>query len=222
MKKSFFLNLKNNKVAIKYLIESRNGNKSSQRYLYDSLLNHTEKYMYRLWYRFKDVGLTIAEVREEFTYCFMQLLTEFDETIGVYLLQYFNCSLYKRIKAIHKRAKCVTRKRQAASNGKEDDYFNNDFYIAELDHDENKKRIDDKELTSIILGPTSKVLDDEEKYVFEFLTQSYSILEISKMSKMKYAKCLKKFKTGSSKIKHYLKKIKYEEALDNDGAPAED
>ena len=222
MKKSDFINLKNNKVAIKYLVESRNGNKSSQRYLYDSLFAHTDRYMYRLWYRFRDVGLTIAEVREEFTYCFMQLLTEFDENIGVYVLQYFNCSLYKRVKAIHKRAKCVTRKRQAASNGKEDDYFSNDFYICELDHDENKKRIDDKELSSIILGPASKVLDDEEKYIFEFLTQSYSLLEISRISKMKYAKCLRKFKTGSSKIRHFLKKIKYDEESKETSSPLEE
>ncbi len=222
MKKHSFINLKNNKVAIKYLIESREGNKSSQRYLYEALKEYTKNYIYSLWYRHSGVGLTFQEVDEEFTYCYMQLLEKFDETLGIYLLRYFNALLYKRVKAIHKRAKCVTRRIQASSNGPTEDYFSNDYSIKEIDYDENKKRIDDSELSNIILGPTSKVLDDEEKYVFEFLTQSYSIREIAKISKLKYSQCLKKYKTGSSKIRHYLKRINLDENANSSASVMEE
>lgn len=206
MKKKIFIDLKNNEVAKDYVELSFEGDKTAQRHLYDALVCAARSIQYKFYYSAKKVGLNLKDLEEECMHCFMQLLENYDEEKGT-VEGYFKSMYFNRVRTAIRRQSSSTRMTEVLAIGANDDFSDNEADFSCSKHDENKKAIDDVELTKIVLGEDSKIINDKEKDVIHLYIQSYSFKEMSKLAKMKYGNCLRKFKSGKQKIEVYLKNI---------------
>lgn len=209
MKKINSNQLQDNNIQKNYVEESRKGNKTAQRHLFDYLVYVGRTIQYRFYYSAKKVGLTLRDLDEEYSHSFMQLLKNYKEEKGS-VENYFKFLYFNRLRTVVRRGASFTRTLEVLAIGLNNDLYDNESNITGINYDENKKTIDDIELSKIILGPDSKVIDEGEKVIFELYIQSYTFTEMSKLAKMKYGDCIKKFKSGKRKIRIYLKNINIE------------
>ena len=206
------MDLENNKEAVKFLTLSRKGDKTAQKHLYCSLIDEARIIQRHYYYCARHVGLNLCDLDEEFIYCFLQLLEHYKEEKGS-IIGFFKCLYFNRIRNVIKKAYGVTRRREILAIGSNEDSFDNENGLTIDSIDENKKRIDDDDLSRIILGSESNIITKEEKIVYDLYLRSYSFKEMSKIAKMKYGDCIKKFQSGKQKIASFLKTIPFEEEL---------
>ena len=204
------MDLENNKEAVKFLVLSRKGNKTAQKHLYCSLIDESRIIQRHYYYCARHVGLNLSDLDEEFIYCFMQLLEHYNESKGS-VIGFFRCLYFNRVRNVIKRAYGVTRRRETLAIGVSEDLFENENNLNFNYEDENKKRIDDEDLSRLILGPESNIITQDEKIIYDLYLRSYSFKDMSKIAKMKYGDCIKKFKSGKQKIALFLKTIPFEE-----------
>lgn len=203
MKKAILMDLSNDEVAKDYLRRSLCGEKSFQRILFDSLVGACKNVQYHFYYQAKKAGLNLRDLDEEYIYCFMQLLERYDETRGT-VLSFYKYLYFNRLRTIIKKETGLTRVSEVRAIGKEEDYFENDTYLNNMD-DVNKTQIGESELSNIILGEKSNIVNNKEKMVYHYYLKSYSFKEISRDCNLKYRDCIKYFNSGKKKIKNYLK-----------------
>ncbi len=201
-----FVDLKNNEAVKDYVDLSRDGNKTAQKHLYYALSSTIKNIQYRFYYAAKKVGLNLKDLEEECMHCFMQLLENYEEEKGT-VENFFKSLYFNRVRTVIRRQSSSTRMTEVLAIGLNGDFSDNEADFNCQKYDENKKAIDDVELSKIVLGAESKIISEKEKDVIHLYIQSYNFKEMSKIAKIKYGQCLRKFKTGKQKIEIYLKNI---------------